>query len=157
MYQYAKNYLAAGSKDNQTDGVIVKGFIPCLFQRLWKTKDLDDFFWNDSFVTLSGKWKESIELKSFRYRRTIKYIQVYKWDMLFIGYFTKYVYLFSGIIEKCVITDHPYLFREQGRCVSLVYTCEIQYIEHHDCLLVRSHCTWTIASKGAAQLRKVVL
>ena len=29
-----KTYLAAGSKDNQTDGVIVKGLIPCLVQRL---------------------------------------------------------------------------------------------------------------------------
>ena len=37
---YAKKYLAAGSKDNQTDGVLVKGLIPYLVQRLKKTRIL---------------------------------------------------------------------------------------------------------------------
>lgn len=72
--------------------------------------------WFTKLVAQTGKWKASTDLLSFMY----EYIQVFKWEACyFIGYFTKSIYLFSGIYEIIFIllssnTDQQHMFRGQG-------------------------------------------
>ena len=80
----------AGSKYNQTYGVIDRVWLLVMSVFLWLLE------WFTKRVAQTGKWKASTDLLSFMY----EYIQVFKWESFyFIGYFTKSIYLFSGIYE----------------------------------------------------------